>query len=86
MSFERAMDPSIDPERMAHALFNQIELPLNDTRLNMSEVTARNRKWITESNASLAAALAEAAKRLSNMTDKEYYEQLDMKFHSPNHG
>ena len=38
------------------------------------------RNWVTESNRSLAKALQESVRRISNMTDDEYFEHLEVEY------
>jgi hypothetical protein len=40
----------------------------------------RGRDWVVESNRSLARALQESVRRLSNMTDEEYIGHLDREY------
>jgi hypothetical protein len=73
VSYERAMDPNDDPERRMSRMKNpaQMELKLE---------TPRSRGWVTESNESLARALDEAARRLRQMSDEEYFAGLDRQY------
>ena len=65
------VNPGEQPEAM------QMNLPIP----GLPEADSpRKRGWITESNRSLALALQESVRRLSNMTDDEYLDHLAIEY------
>jgi hypothetical protein len=67
------MSHPIDPENNPE--LRQLNLPIPGLPVD-DNPRGFYRSWINESNRSIAKALQEAVRRVSNMTDDEYFEHL----------
>jgi len=67
------VNPGEEPEA------RQLNLPIPGLPVS-DHPRGNNRNWVTESNASLARALQEAVRRVSSMTDDEYFEHLEREY------